>query len=138
MQEMRDDLDNEQIGRMFQHAMYAQSRFDGHLNFFLIFESVLLGVVGMLSSKSASTNLLLLIIICLGFLLTVLWGYTQAREKFLFEIAQKRLLEGDPVYRETFQRRLQTKWPARDTPLLAYLVPGLVATVWIVMFLLMV
>ena len=115
---MSENLDNEQINHLWQHTMHSQNRFDNRLNFFLIFESVLLGVVGTLYSKSASAKPVLITIICLGFFLTVLWGYIQAREKYLFEGVEKRLEEVAPEYRETLRRREQRRWPLRSTPLL--------------------
>lgn len=134
MEEMRKYLDNEQLNRLMQHAMHAQNRFDNRLNFFLIFESVLLGVVTALSSKATSVNLILVTIICLGFFLTVLWGYTQIREKFLFEVVEKRLAEELPEYEETFRRQEMGKWPFPSTFVLTYGVPGLIAIVWILLF----
>ncbi len=134
MEEMRKYLDNEQLNRLMQHAMHAQNRFDNRLNFFLIFESVLLGVVTALSSKTTSVNLILITIICLGFFLTVLWGYTQIREKFLFEVVEKRLAEELPEYEETFRRQEMGRWPFRSTFVLTYGVPGLIAIVWILLF----
>lgn len=134
MQEMRNNLDNEQLNRLMQHAMHAQNRFDNRLNFFLIFESVLLGVVTAIYSKTASVNPILITIICLGFFLTVLWGYTQIREKFLFEVVEKRLSEELPEYQETFRRQELGRWPLPSTFVLTYGVPGLIAGVWVVLF----
>ena len=131
---MSENLDNEQINHLWQHTMHSQNRFDNRLNFFLIFESVLLGVVGTLYSKSASTKPVLITIICLGFFLTVLWGYIQAREKYLFEGVEKRLEEVAPEYRETLRRREQRRWPLHSTPLLTYGVPAMITAVWIVFF----
>jgi hypothetical protein len=131
---MSQNLDSGQINHLWQHAMHSQNRFDNRLNFFLIFESVLLGVVGTLYSKSASAKPILITIICLGFFLTVLWGYIQAREKFLFEGVEKRLKEVAPEYGEIVFRREQMRWPLHSTPLLTYGVPALIALVWVVFF----
>jgi hypothetical protein len=136
MHEVGENLDNEQLNRLMQHAMHSQNRFDNRLNFFLIFESVLLGVATTLYSKSTSTDPVLITIICLGFFLTVLWGYVQAREKFLFDVAQKHLTEVVPEYREIIRREHQAKWPLGSTSLLTYGVPWLMTGVWIVLFIL--
>jgi hypothetical protein len=131
---MHENLDEEQISHLWQHAMHSQNRFDNRLNFFLIFESVLLGVVASLYSKSPSSKPILITLICLGFFLTILWGYIQAREKFLFEGSEKRLKEVSPVYQETVLRRTQANWPLHSTPLLTYGVPTVVTLVWVVLF----
>lgn len=134
MQETRKYLDNDQLNRLMQHAMHTQNRFDNRMNFFLIFESVLLGVVTALYSKNSSTNPVLITVICLGFFLTILWGYIQIREKFLFEVVENRLSEELPEYQETLRRQSMGRWPLHSTFVLTYGVPGLIAVVWIILF----
>ncbi len=134
MQKKQEYLENEQLNRLMQHAMHAQNRFDSRLNFFLIFESVLLGVVTTLYSKAPSIKPILITVTCLGFFLTILWGYTQIREKFLFEVVEKRLAEELPEYQETFRRQELGRWPFPSTFVLTYGVPGLIASVWIILF----
>jgi hypothetical protein len=124
-------LDSEQINRLWQHAMHSQNRFDSRLNFFLIFESVLIGVIGMLYSHSSYAKLVLIAMICLGVLLTAIWGYVQARERYLLDDLETRLKEVAPEYLETVARRESMNWPLHSTPLLPYGVPSLVGLLWI-------
>jgi len=100
----------------------------------LVFESVLLGVVGVLYSKTSSAKMIVIALICLGFVLTAFWGYVQARERYLLNDLEAQLQEVAPEYRETMMRRERVKWPISSTSLLAYGVPSLVALIWIVLF----
>jgi hypothetical protein len=107
--------------------------FHNRLNFFLVFESVLLGVVGLLYSRSTTAKLVLISIICLGLILTILWGYVQARTKYVFDSLRAFHREVIPEYKLTVTRREQVKWPISSTLLEAYGVPLLVALIWIVL-----
>ena len=131
---MSQHLDSDQINRLWQHASHSQNRFDNRLNFFLVFESVLLGVVGVLYSRPSPAKVVLIALICLGFVLTAFWEYIQARERYLLNDLETQLKEVAPEYRETVMRRERMKWPISSTALLAYGVPALVALIWIVHF----
>lgn len=135
---MNQGLESDQIQRLWQHAAHSQNRFDNRLNFFLIFESILIGVVGMLYSHPSLVKVILIFIICLGILLTALWEYVQAREKFLLDDLETRLVEVAPEYQETVRRRERGKWPVSSTLLLTYGVPFLVGLIWISLLILVI
>ena len=80
---IRDNLSTEQKNRLWEQHLYSDEVFNNRLNFFLVFESVLLAVIGVLFGKSSSEKLVLVTIIFLGFIITLLWGYTQARQKYI-------------------------------------------------------
>ena len=123
-------LDNEQKNRLWQHKINEEAVFNSRLNFFLVFESVLLSVVGLLSSKAASPNKVVLIsIISLGFILTILWGYIQAKNKSNNEIIRALAVKALPEYRMV--RTQLAKWPVPTMPLLTYGIPILVGLIWI-------
>ena len=123
-------LDNDQKNRLWQHKMHEETTFNSRLNFFLVFESVLLSVVGLLSSKAASPNKVVLIsIISLGFILTILWGYIQAKNKSNTEIIRALVVKALPEYRIVSTQL--AKWPIPTMPLLTYGIPILVGLIWI-------
>jgi hypothetical protein len=123
-------LDNEQKNRLWQYKMQEETTFNSRLNFFLVFESVLLSVVGLLSSKTASSDKVVLIsIISLGFILTILWGYIQAKNKSNTEIIRALAVKALPEYRMV--RTQLAKWPVPTMPLLTYGIPILVGLIWI-------
>jgi len=77
---MSEKLDPDQINRLFEHGLHVDTMLHNRMNFFLVFESVLLSVVSVLYSRPSSPKAVLFTIICLGFVLTLLWGYIQARQ----------------------------------------------------------
>ena len=131
---IRDNLTPEQKNRLWEQHLRSDEVFYNRLNFFLVFESVLLGVVGTLFSKPLSEKPVLVTIICLGLVLTILWGYTQARQKYVRDRLKARLEEVLPEYRAILEDREQVKkWPLSSVTLLSYGVPTLIAFVWIVL-----
>jgi hypothetical protein len=129
---MNEQKDQELIDLFQEIVSHSDNRFDNRLNFFLIFESVLLGVVGVLYSKPIAKNPVLLLIILLGLLLiTILWGYIQHREKYLFDTAHARFKELSAEYTSFVLNREKGIWPIHPTWLLTYGVPILIALIWI-------
>ena len=92
----------------------------------------LAGLIG--HSRPSPAKVVLIALICLGFVLTAFWEYIQARERYLLNDLETQLKEVAPEYRETVMRRERVKWPISSTALLAYGVPALVALIWIVLF----
>ena len=80
------------MGNIFSHLDNDYNR----LNFFLVFESVLLGVVGLLYSRPNSSVLVLKLIVLLGLSLTAIWAYIQARQNYLLYDLQEQLIALSP------------------------------------------
>jgi hypothetical protein len=53
-------LDSEQRRRLWEYRLHVETQLYNRLTFFLIFESVLLGVVGALYSKTGQSILVLM------------------------------------------------------------------------------
>ena len=130
---MSQNLDSDQINRLWEHGMHEDNGFNDRLNFFLIFESVLLGVVGVLFSKPTSAMFFLRVIIILGICVTIIWGYVQAWQLYVLRSITTRLKEVAPEYQLTLERRAQVRWPIPARGLLTYAIPLLVLLVWIVL-----
>ena len=135
---MTENLDSEQRNRLWEYRLHVENLLYSRLNFFLIFESVLLGVVGALYSRTGQSTLVLKVIVLLGFCITVVWVYVQHNVKQIFVVLDRRVIESFPEHKESVKRilelrkaesKLGIKWPALI--LLTYVVPGLVALVWI-------
>ncbi len=135
---MPENLDSEQRQRLWEHQLHIENLLYSRLNFFLIFESVLLGVVGALYSKTGQSTLVLKVIVLLGFCITLVWLYVQHNVKQFLLVLHDRARDHLPEFKESMNRmlsmrrvvgRLGTENPA--TMLLTYGVPGLVALVWI-------
>lgn len=93
---MTEHWESEQMNRLWEHRHYMSSTFYNRLNFFLVFESVLLGVVGILYSKSNSVTLILKMIVLLGLVLTLIWGMYKRNKNTslrILAIWQKKLFQ---------------------------------------------
>jgi hypothetical protein len=130
---MLTNLDNEELRRLWEHRLHVDNEFYSRLNFFLIFESVLLGVVGALYSKTNQIMFVLRVIAILGFCITLVWAYVQARHTYLLDAINARCIEVMPEYRATIEYWKKTKWPLSTRWLLAYVIPILIALVWIIL-----
>jgi len=126
------NLDIDQKKRLWEMTVHDDTMFNNRLNFFLVFESVLLSVVGLLySSKFTPAKTVLITIICLGIVITILWGYVQARQKYVYDTLASLCREVFPEYK--MARAKIGKWPVSAVMLLTYAVPALVLLIWIVL-----
>ncbi len=132
---MSENLENDQLNRVWEYRLHVESLFYSRLNFFLVFESVLLGVVGALYGKPNSAMLVLRVIVVLGLSITIIWMLVQARHKLMFDAISEEVAERMPEYVVTWKRiNERLGWFLRSVPaifLLTYIVPLLVALVWI-------
>jgi len=130
---IRLSLTDEQKNRLWEHHLHADDVLYNRLNFFLVFQSVLLGVVGVLYSKSLSEMVVLRIIIMLGIFVTIIWGYAQARQKYVLDKSKASIKEVLPEYQAIVADRERGKWPFSSVKLLTYGVPALIACVCMVL-----
>lgn len=135
MSENSENLNNDQINRVWEYRLHIETLFYNRLNFFLVFESVLLGVVGALYSKPNPANPVLKVIVILGFCITVIWIFVQARHKRILDVLSTRTTELMPEFRESWRKiKERMDWIRYNVPalfLLTYIVPTMVALVWI-------
>jgi hypothetical protein len=107
--------------RLWDHAAHENVVFNDRLNFFLLFESVSLGVIGALYSRSPADNTPLQFLAFLGLLISLLWLYVQARQKNILNSVRARNAVALPEY--AFILRNRRKWPPSTTWLLGYFLP---------------
>ena len=115
--------------RFFQHVLHEYNVFNERLNFFLVFESVSLGVIGALYANSHSDNRPAQFLALFGLLVSLLWLYVQARQKSLLDSNRARAVAGLPDY--AFMVRYRRRWPISTVWLLAYFLPFLVLLMWL-------
>ncbi len=104
------------------------------MNYFLISESILLAVVGMLAGKPMATKPLLLSIVALGMILTFVWMYIQGKQRYILTILKGRCEAVMPEYRLSHDLRGARRWKISNGWLLAYFVPTVIAVVWVIVF----
>ena len=125
---MNENIQNEQMNRVCERGTRADHLVYKRLNFFLMFESVLLVVLGVLLSRPTTSKMVLLTLIGLGLVLTLVWGYAQARHK---PVSRRR--EGAPDDHFTVLKPAQVKWTVFSPSLFPYGLPLFVAVVWMVL-----
>lgn len=95
---------------LFEHILHEDTVFNERLNFFLIFESVIMGIVGVLYQKSTPAMPVIKTLITLAIVLTGIWGYVQARQKYIIDLLVKRSLLTMPEYKAVIEERNRVKW----------------------------
>lgn len=119
------------IERLWQHGMQENDNFNERLNFFLLFESILIaGSVSMhIYAHQVSVGLKLCVEI-VGILVTLLWFYIQWRQKWILDKMSDRFSRLDQQYAISVGER--DKWPFRATTVLTFLLIPLVLIMWVV------
>jgi len=128
---MEPDYTPDQIERLWQYRNSVITIFNNFVNSFVVTESVLLAVVGMLSSSTSSMSEIKIPVILLGFFLTLLWMYVQAKQRFILQSLKDVCAKHLPEYRKQLELRQNSDWKLSTTLLLAFLLPLLFATIWI-------
>lgn len=128
---MSDERSNKQPYSLFEHVLHEDTVFNERLNFFLIFESVIMGIVGVLYQKSTPSLPVIRTLIVLAIILTLVWGYVQARQKYILDCLVARSLKEIEDYRAVVEERKKVKWPIGNIALLSYTVPTVVIVLWL-------
>ena len=121
----------DQVERLWQYRNSVITYFNSFVSSFLIAESVLLAVVGMIASSNSSMTKIKFPIIILGFILTLLWMYVQAKQRFIIRNLKTICIEYLVEYREQQELRQNSVWKMSTTWLLTFLLPLLFAIIWI-------
>ena len=120
---MPDNVDNERLNRLWLHGLHEDKIFNDRLSFFLVFESILLGVVGMLYSAPNPKTIVLLAIMILGLVITVVWGLVQIQQKRSLDVIKARVKELDPDYRKTVEIRHKVQMRFSIIWIFTYFIP---------------
>ena len=120
-----------QVDRLWEYRNQVNNEFFGRLNFFLIFESILLAAAVQLLVAPNIPVLAIKGFVVLGLLITGVWTYAQARIKFILDWLAKLCRQNMP---ESNLFWAFGNWPVSSMTLLTYIIPLLVALIWIVLF----
>ena len=119
--------------RLMQHLIQIENQFNNRLNTFLVLETILFGTVSILYSNKVVDNFMLLVINCLGLVLTLIWGYAQARQRYVYKSIKTRCIEHLQEYEDTQDERAKQHWPVSTTVILTFITPSLMVLVWVVL-----
>jgi hypothetical protein len=125
------EMSEAQQSRLWDHAIHEDKQYNDRLNFFLIFESVLLGVVGAIYAKETVSQSILIAIAGLGVIITLVWINIQAYHHFYLDSFNPRLLHAFAEFKKTVEYS-RLWWPDWGRQLLSYGVPIAVAAIWLV------
>jgi len=128
---MSEPIKPDQIDRLWDYRLHLENTYYNRHSFFLVFESILLGVVGILYGKTNSPQLGLRAIALLGLCLTISWAYTQSWQGYTAYHLKKYLREAVPEYKMIQDLRSKWRHPVETMYLLTYVVPTLIALIWL-------
>lgn len=128
---MDTELTSEQIEKLWQYREAIITSFLQFVNFLLVSESILLAVVGMLSSSKESISNIQIPVISLGILITFLWMYIQGKQKFLLDTIRSKCVAHMPEYSYVVDKKKNSSWKLSNTWLLAYFLPMLFLVTWL-------
>jgi hypothetical protein len=125
-------FDEPQASRLFEHAMHEDMLFNERLNFFAVFESLLLATTATLfSSRQLVTTFLALFFAVLGVLITAGWMWIQHRQLVTLTVLVRRSEFHVPEFKETRILSRGKRRRGRSSALLAYFVPSVVLAMWL-------
>ncbi|WP_028707692.1 hypothetical protein [Propionicicella superfundia] len=125
-------MDDAARQRLWEHRQTTNEDFNSISNYFLLAQSFLLlaAVDGM-----GTPDVARLAVSILGLLLTVLWCYVQAKQRYLLNQLKAECAEEFPEYNSTRASRTHRIWRFSNTAVMAYVIPGLFAVTWLVVLL---
>ena len=130
----KEKLPDGQLNRLWQHRQDVVFIFNNFVNYFLVSESILLAVVGMLVGKPFASKILLLSIVTLGLVLNFVWIYIQGKQLFIINVLKDKCKQQMPEYKDTLNIWQASKWKISNGWLLAYFIPSVMVVVWVVVF----
>lgn len=123
------NADAEAKQRMWSHALHEDTVFNDRLNFFLVFESVLFGVLGAFYTRPEIDARIVQLISLFGLAVSLIWFYIQVRGHYLSNSLKMR----DRLIFEDYKLAVEQRrwWPFHVMWLLTYILPLLVISAWI-------
>jgi hypothetical protein len=130
---MLESLGKDQANRVSEHRNHLANIAYQRFNAFLVYESVLLLVVGLLYSNKSAVLLVLLLISCLGCIVTIIWWYTLARLENGLRAITLWLKGVDPVYKAIYEESSKGISLFFSWWLLAHFLPLLILLIWVIL-----
>jgi len=124
----KEEFSSEQIEHLWTYRNHVDQEFFTRLNFFLVFESILIGATINLVTKTSAPTLVIRIIEIAGLVITAVFWYAQVRSKYVLDKLAELCDIHIPEYR---QFRARNRWPISSMKLLAWGIPPVIAIIWI-------
>ncbi|MCV9385130.1 RipA family octameric membrane protein [Reichenbachiella ulvae] len=126
-------MKSDELSRAWTHRQILELNFNNRLNFFLLFQSILLAAT--VNGIGQHYDEALLMAICIfGAALTVIWWLIQSREHHMLDKVKNYLRENDISYRE--RRKLYENFFIKFSvnKLLSRVIPPMLSSIWIALF----
>ncbi|HPQ71159.1 MAG TPA: hypothetical protein PKW95_18680 [bacterium] len=130
MNEEESTLDR--AARLWEYRLHQEEIFYQRMNFFLVAESMYFVAFATLFSAQIKQTGILVVVIVLGFLLTVIWSLANRRQKIIIDHIRPIVEQACPSYAEirlARPGRLFSSWG-----MLAYWVPIVSCASWVMIF----
>lgn len=101
MTQAKSPFDADQQNRLLEHGIHEENVFYSRLNFFSVFEGVLLTALVSLDAREGSLPELSWLIPVIGLVVTVMWWHAQEKKRQFVEILGKRIEESLPEFKDT-------------------------------------
>ena len=131
----KTDLTSDEKQRTWEHFLHEDNLFNDRLNLFLLSNSLLLALVGVLLAAVKINRLVLTLIITIGLLITIAWLYAQAKQYHIINTLNIQVRNDFAEYRwyeDSVKQRNWFRW-LHTTATLAYGIPILMASVWVLL-----
>lgn len=127
----------QEVDRLWSHKQHEDTVFEGRMNFFLVFESLLLACSSGLISESAIPLVFPRLVSVVGILITLIWTLVQIKHRTGLVELRNLCENAFPGYSKSRQIRDNgVPWALRTLHwsnlwVLTYVIPALVLALWI-------
>lgn len=125
-------MTSDELSRAWTHRQILELNFNNRLNFFLLFQSILLAAT--VNGIGQAYDDYLLIVICMfGTVLTIIWWLVQRREHHMLDTVKNYLREHDKSYRVRRTRYQKFSINFSVNNLLSRVIPPLISLLWLLL-----
>ncbi|UXP33682.1 hypothetical protein N6H18_06910 [Reichenbachiella agarivorans] len=122
----------EDLNRAWTHRQILELNFNNRLNFFLLFQSILLAAT-VNGIGQGNDHIILLAFCIFGGLITLIWWLIQSKEHHMLDTVKNYLRDNDESYCE--RRKLYTNYLSKISvnQLLSKVIPPMLTLVWMLL-----
>lgn len=118
-----------ELDSAWKHRSLLEQNFNSRLNFFLVFESILIAGAVNVSAATPPNPQVGLALCTFGVAATLLWGFVQVRELYYLSQVKKDVEEQDSTHRARVSNYKRGFGPQVNM-VLTYWIPGAVLILW--------
>ncbi|WP_073120814.1 RipA family octameric membrane protein [Reichenbachiella agariperforans] len=122
----------EDLSRAWTHRQILELNFNNRLNFFLLFQSILLAAT-VNGIGDGNDHMILMALCVFGGVITVIWWLIQSKEHHMLDKVKNFLRENDESYRE--RRKLYESYLSKFSvnQLFSRVIPPVLTVIWVLL-----